>query len=618
MKISNYIYAGVLSLVLAGGLASCDDDLEHYTVNAPDATVLEQSASTIDLKDDNLNDVVFTLTFTGSSDLNSETATSLGNGAYVLEYSLDQTFPKASTLSETIKATSGANSRTFLGKDLNDIAQKLHATAGENTTVYFRINHSYTEKSMELGSISNVVSLSFAPLKVAKSLLAVSKDDASVVYATLLFNEDKQIYEGEYTTSEWNFYLIDAIEGTIYGCDDEWAGAEDCNRSYKLVAGREIGDNYSSWFDPSKRPVTMRVNLNTMTWDWELIATDKKDLTGVSIIIVGGDMGWHDSWTPDEGVEVTSNGDDTYTAVFENVVLTKDFGFRATEPASAWLGPDNFASLGDNLVKDGNIKAKANGIYTVTVIAKAEADGSISYTVDAVKTGDLTAQDLSAKTQGIKGSFNGWTVVSQAAPSVNGNVYTYVMSDIEVADDGAEFGFEGDLSWVGNGGLTVETDLVEVPESGNLKIKTAGIYTFTLVATALDDGGISYSMTAEKTGDLAPTAPEDYSAVELKLVGVVSGNEDWSNGIAKTPTVSGENEYTYVYDNVQLVSGDKFKICKGAWEKDWGFSALTANDSFTDDGGNIAIADDGIGTYKITFVINTATKAATITAEKSE
>ena len=125
-------------------------------------------------------------------------------------------------------------------------------------------------------------------------------------------------------------------------------------------------------------------------------------------------------------------------------------------------------------------------------------------------------------------------------------------------------------------------------------------------------------MTAEKTGDLAPTAPEDYSAVELKLVGVVSGNEDWSNGIAKTPTVSGENEYTYVYDNVQLVSGDKFKICKGAWEKDWGFSALTANDSFIDDGGNIAIADDGIGTYKITFVINTATKAASITAEKSE
>lgn len=605
-------------MVLAGGLVSCDDDLEHYTVNAPDATVLEQSASTIDLKDDNLNDVVFTLTFTGSSDLNSETPTSLGNGAYVLEYSLDQTFPKASTLSETIKATSGANSRTFLGKDLNDIAQKFHASAGENITVYFRINHSYTEKSMELGSISNVVSLSFAPLKVAKSLLAVSKEDASVVYATLLFNEDKQIYEGEYTTPEWNFYLIDAIEGTIYGCDDEWAAAADCNRSYKLVAGREVGDNYSSWFDPSKRPVTMRVNLNTMTWDWELIATDKKDLTGVSIIIVGGDMGWHDSWTPDEGVEVTSNGDDTYTAVFENVVLTKDFGFRATEPASAWLGPDNFASLGDNLVKDGNIKAKANGIYTVTVIAKAEADGSISYTVDAVKTGDLTAQDLSAKTQGIKGSFNGWTVVSQAVPSVNGNVYTYVMSDIEVADDGAEFGFDGDLSWVGNGGLKVETDLVEVPEFGNLKIKTAGIYTFTLVATALDDGGISYSMTAEKTGDLAPTAPEDYSAVELKLVGVVSGNEDWSNGIAKTPTVSGENEYTYVYDNVQLVSGDKFKICKGAWEKDWGFSALTANDSFIDDGGNIAIADEGIGTYKITFVINTATKAATITAEKSE
>lgn len=601
-----------------GCFTACEDDKDTFTVQTPVASTVEQSVSTLVINDANLNEIVYTLNFSASDgDLKNDAGAKLGSGTYIVECSLTPDFTGA-VKSEVVTVESGNNSKSYTGTDLNTLAASLGAEAEKATTVYFRVIHTYNEKTAALGTPSNVVELNLTPCKVVPTLNVLSKDGSEVV-AKLQLNSATNLYEGEYTYKEWNFYFVDALDGTVYGCDDAYTKPDDgVNRSCNIVKGRAIGDDYSMWFDPSIRPVTMKVDLENMTWSYERIATEKKDLTGVSIIIVGGDMGWHDSWTPDEGVEVTSNGDDTYTAVFENVVLTKDFGFRATEPASAWLGPDNFASLGDNLVKDGNIKAKANGIYTVTVIAKAEADGSISYTVDAVKTGDLTAQDLSAKTQGIKGSFNGWTVVSQAAPSVNGNVYTYVMSDIEVADDGAEFGFDGDLSWVGNGGLKVETDLVEVPESGNLKIKTAGIYTFTLVATALDDGGISYSMTAEKTGDLAPTAPEDYSAVELKLVGVVSGNEDWSNGIAKTPTVSGENEYTYVYDNVQLVSGDKFKICKGAWEKDWGFSVLTANDSFTDDGGNIAIADDGIGIYKITFVINTATKAATITAEKSE
>jgi hypothetical protein len=614
-KISLYISALALAV---GCFTACEDDKDTFTVQAPAASTVEQSVSTLVINDANLNEIVYTLNFSASDgDLKNDAGAKLGSGTYIVECSLTPDFTGA-VKSEVVTVESGNNSKSYTGTDLNTLAASLGAEAEKATTVYFRVIHTYNEKTAALGTPSNVVELNLTPCKVVPTLNVLSKDGSEVV-AKLQLNSATNLYEGEYTYKEWNFYFVDALDGTVYGCDDAYTKPDDgVNRSCNIVKGRAIGDDYSMWFDPSIRPVTMKVDLENMTWTYERIATEKKDLTGVSIIIVGGDMGWHDSWTPDEGVEVTSNGDDTYTAVFENVVLTKDFGFRATEPASAWLGPDNFASLGDNLVKDGNIKAKANGIYTVTVIAKAEADGSISYTVDAVKTGDLTAQDLSAKTQGIKGSFNGWTVVSQAAPSVNGNVYTYVMSDIEVADDGAEFGFDGDLSWVGNGGLKVETDLVEVPESGNLKIKTAGIYTFTLVATALDDGGISYSMTAEKTGDLAPTAPEDYSAVELKLVGVVSGNEDWSNGIAKTPTVSGENEYTYVYDNVQLVSGDKFKICKGAWEKDWGFSVLTANDSFTDDGGNIAIADDGIGIYKITFVINTATKAATITAEKSE
>lgn len=503
MKISNYLYIGAISMLLAGGLISCEDDLEHYTVDTPEATVLKQSTAAIELSENNLNDIVYTITFPSSSDLTSDVKTDLGNGTYVLEYSLDNSFPKSATVSEVLSAESSNNSISFTGKDLNTIAQKLGATIGKNTTVYFRINHAYNERSTTLGSISNVVELSFTPIKIAATLQAVSKEDASIVYATLVFNEDTQMYEGEYTTNEWNFYLVDPIEGTIYGCDDDWTPAEDCNRSYKLVAGREIGDKYSSWFDPSKRPVIMRVNLNTKTWDWQLIPTDKKDLTGVSIIIVGGDMGWHNEWTPDEGVVVTANGNDTYTAVFENVTLTDQFGFRATAPAAEWIGPDAFESLGDNLYKEGNIRAKEPGIYTITVTAIANADGSITYKIAAEKAGSLSAKDLTDKEQGIKGAFDtsssDWVIIGKVAPDVNDNVYTYTIANIQLKEN-QEFGFDGDLNWVGKGNITVNSNLIS-EEGNNLAVTKSGLYTFTLVATANSDGTISYTLTAEEHGE---------------------------------------------------------------------------------------------------------------------
>ena len=332
------------------------------------------------------------------------------------------------------------------------------------------------------------------------TLDVVSKESAEVVYASLKYNAEIGRFEGAYPgdaevwNSAWNFYLV-LPNGELIGCDSGWSAADDCNRSYKLAIGRSFGDDYSSWFDPSVAPVTMRMDPVAMTWDWEVIATDKKDLSGVSIIIVGSDMGWHDNWAPEEGVKVTANGD-VYTAVFENVELTDQFGFRATSPAAGWLGPDNFASLGDNLVKDGNIKAKTPGVYKITVTATANADGTITYTVDGQKTGDLSAKDLSNQAQGIKGSFNEWEIVGKAKPAVNGNVYTYTFSDI-VMDANAEFGFDGDLAWVGKDGVTVSSDLIS-EDGGNLSVKESGTYTFTLIATAKDDGSVSYELKATK------------------------------------------------------------------------------------------------------------------------
>ena len=608
-------------MVLAGGFVACDDDLEHYTVNAPDATVLEQSASTIDLKDDNLNDVVYTLSFTGASNLVSETTTTLGNGAYVLEYSLDQSFPKASTISEAIKAENGANSKTFTGKELNEIAQKLHATAGENTTVYFRINHSYNANSTALGSMSNVVSLSFTPLKAAKSLLAVSKSDASVVYATLLFNEDKQIYEGEYTTPEWNFYLIDAIEGTIYGCDDEWAAADDCNRSYKLVKDRSIGDDYSSWFDPSKRPVTMRVNLNTMTWDWELIATDKKDLTGVSVIIVGADLGWHDDWTPEEGKVVTANGDE-YTAVFENLTLTagSGIGFRATEPASAWIGKGGITVTEPLIEGADNLCVSETGVYTITLKAVAESNGSVSYSATAVKTGSASKKDLSGVHVLMVGDDLGWNDPwdQSVAPGVlltaNGDEYTAVFENVTVTA-GSGFGFRATSpasTWVGKGGIAINDPIIEGPS--NLGIAESGIYTFTFKAVAEEDGSVSYSLSAELTG---AADKKDLTGVSIIIVGADMGwHTDWTPDEGVKVTANGD-EYTAVFENVTLTDQFGFRATAPAAEWIGPDTFESLGDNLYKDG-NIKANEPGIYTITVT-AIATADGSITykIAAEKT-
>jgi hypothetical protein len=221
---------------------------------------------------------------------------------------------------------------------------------------------------------------------------------------------------------------------------------------------------------------------------------EKKDLTGVAIIVVGEDMGWHDSWTPEEGIVVTANGDE-YTAVFEGVALTGQFGFRATAPASTWIGGTTFATISDNLEIDGNLKAKEAGLYKLTVKAVANIDGSVTYTLEAEKTGNLAAADYTGKTEGIKGSFNEWTAVGAVAPTVDGNKYTWTISGIAMAE-GDEFGFTGEAAdWIGKNGVTVESECIS-EEKGNLSVTAAGTYTFVLVATANDNGTTSWSVSA--------------------------------------------------------------------------------------------------------------------------
>ena len=105
--------------------------------------------------------------------------------------------------------------------------------------------------------------------KICTTLIIISKDSKEQI-GSLIYNPKSKLYEGEVDFKEWNFYFKDEISETVYGCDDNCTSQQkDVNRSYKLVE-RTIGDKFHNWFDPTMRPVKMKVNLNTMTWGYEI------------------------------------------------------------------------------------------------------------------------------------------------------------------------------------------------------------------------------------------------------------------------------------------------------------------------------------------------------------
>ena len=606
------LYITTLALAMGSMLTSCNDDKEEFYAQAPSASTLAQNANSIVVTEDNLNNTVLTLTFSASeSNLQTNTDADLGYGAYLIECSLTPDF--SNVKSEVVNIVNGNNSKSYTALELNILAIQLGAEPEKESKLYFRVKHTYNESATTLGTTSNVTEFTITPIDLIPTLNVVSKDGSTII-AQLVYNEETKLYEGEYNNTEWNFYFVDRISGTIYGCDDDHSKLEnDVNRSYKLVKDRSIGDDFSMWFDPTVCPIVMKANLENMTWDFTKIATEKKDLSGVIVLLVGNDMGWNEDWTPSAevpGVEVTKNGDE-YTAVFENVKMTSTggFGFRATQPAAKWIGKGGI-TISDPIIEGSdNLQVSESGIYTVTFKAVAEDDGSISYSVTAEKTAAAEKEDLSGVKVLLVGNDMGWNVnwtPSADVPGVevtkNGDEYTAVFENVEMTSTGG-FGFRATqpaAGWIGKGDMTVSEPIIE--GSDNLQVSESGIYTITFKAVAEDDGNITYSVTAEKT---AAAGKKDLSDVELGI----KGNGDWNNlQGAVTPTKNGD-VYTYVISNVAIT--DVFKFVYG---DNWlGYSNFESVDSQISSEGNDANLGISAGTYTFTVVL-TANDDGTVTA----
>lgn len=593
-KISLYISA--LALAVGAMVTACDDDLDKYSVSdLPTTSTVESNVTDVVITDDNLGTPVCTLKFSATSDaFTASDGTSLGDGAYFLQYSLNESFDPFQH--KEIAATAGNNELSFSGMELNTFAVKLHAKYDVVTPMYFRIVHAYNSSSEVLGTPSNVVCVKVTPIEVP-IISVVSKESADIQYATLLFNAATGRFEGTYPTDDdkvktawnnaWDFYFVDT-KGTVYGCDDGWTKSSDgINHSCKLTSGREIGDGYHHWCDPAVAGCKMYFDLAKM--EWGLVGKENgntsEDENSESTVELEKDqlgIRGNGDWEKSSNATNPKIADDVYTYVIENIEIASEFKFYCND---RWIGVNDFATLGEGFSGEDNLSLEA-GTYTLIVVAKYNDDGTFTYeSATAIKDG-----------LGMRGNGDWDNTANIVAPTINGNVYTYVIEDVVIA---SEFKFYCKGQWIGVKNITTLGEGFSGEDNLSL---APGTYKLTVVANAAEDGSLTFeSANAEQT---AKADKADLTNVELGI----KGNGDWGSlQNAATPTKTGD-VYTYVISGVAISSEFKF-----VYGDNWlGYSEFATKDSkFTSgEGGNLIL---DAGTYNFEVVL-TANEDGTVTA----
>ena len=357
----------------------------------------------------------------------------------------------------------------------------------------------------------------------------------------------------------------------------------------------------------------------------------KLDLTGGAQIIVApvtwGVSGAMNGWgmTTAEP-QIKSATEIVWTWTEQEISANGEFKFKdengwkiVLDDAGAVKAHTN---LGANLQNGGaNIVVAERGIYTITMTyTLAKGDIANSYKYELTKTGDVAAKDYSAcvielvgdailDQEGAEKDASSWgwgNVYSLGTPTVEGDVYTWKASDVQL---GVAGGFK-----VRTENAQAQGDIPAFDfgiDGGNATVKENGYYNITVTIDAANDTKtLTYELT--KTVDVEA---KDYSACVLELVGDAVAEQEgaekdatwnWGNVYSMgTPSVNG-TVYTWEVSNVKLLAAGGFKVRTENAQA----QGDIPNFDLGMDGGNAAVEADGL--YVVKVIIDAATEAKTL------
>ena len=220
MKVKNYLYIGVVSMLLVGGIVSCEDDLEHYTVSdLTPTTDFALSDSKVQIDEENLSENVLNLIYSKSAlnVTNGDVVANLDGGYIVLQASKDESFGEYKTFS-------GNNLTTLKGDDINDVAIALGLTPNVESTMYLRLASSIGKNSENV-LYSNIVKLNVTPLEIDSHWAYLyTKDDEdkfTVKSSQYVFSPDNDgKYQGFINATAWLNFSVHTQDDVVYGTSE--------------------------------------------------------------------------------------------------------------------------------------------------------------------------------------------------------------------------------------------------------------------------------------------------------------------------------------------------------------------------------------------------------------
>ena len=310
------------------------------------------------------------------------------------------------------------------------------------------------------------------------------------------------------------------------------------------------------------------------------------------------------SWGADGMLEMTKNGDGTYSVSKEFTAEYTEFKIykKDVDESETWYGGATNDEKPYRIYRDW-YTAPLSGENTAKNFIINEA-GNYTFTVD-VDALTLTVTGFPAQEFFLAGSFNNWaTDATQFEIGTTENVYT-LTQELEA---GAEFKVVSENNWYGsNETISAEncTSIALSTDGGNMTIATAGTYTFTLTKTqnglflTIDgfpepvvkyflagswDNGNGWTadgmveLNDQGDGSFINTINNFEANTEFKIVKDVNGAKTW-------------------YGGLPLEEGSEYYLVN----KDWCTDIVLKNDTEVDGGyKNFKIEKAGDYTFKVT------------------